>query len=166
MIPPRAILLVLACAACEKRGTDAQPTASATAAASTAPAPASTMHVTLDGKDMPTTHAMLRKFNGGLQLYVGEGGTCEELMQHVFDGKKKHILVDLGAAESGVAAVKQVWVGPPSDPDPGGTVKLHGDVDSAAKVDVDVSFASKEAKVDAKGTMPADVCKSISGRGP
>jgi len=150
-------LVLIAIVACNKPSTDAPPTSSA--ATSATAAPANKVKVTLDGKESPASHAMIQKVaSGSLQLYVGDGSSCKEFQGHLFNGGK-FILVDLGPVANGVAPVTDVWHGPPDSADPGSTVTIHGDVATASKVDVDLSITSKEAKLDAKGTVSADVCK-------
>jgi len=152
----RVALLVLF-AACNKitSSSDAQPSASA----SVPPAATSVAKVTIDGADLPTSHAMIQTVATGLQLHVGEGSTCKEFKDHVFLTRAKHVLVDLGPAKDGVATATGVWHGPPFGVDPGGTVTIHGDVATAANVTVDFAVTSKEAKLDMHGTVSAEVCR-------
>ncbi len=152
-------LVVLALVACNKTSADALPAASS-AATSASAAPVNNATITRDGKDAPKSHVMIQKTaNGALQIYVGDGSGCAEFKLHLFNGGK-FFLVDLGtAANGGVYPVTNVWHGPPDNADPGSTVTVRGDVATASKVEVDFAMTSKEAKIEAKGTLTADVCK-------
>ena len=153
-----ALALLILIAACNKPSSDASPSASTSAAA--APAAAKTASVTIDGKPLPATHAMIQKVAAGnLQLYVGDDeSACAEFQAHSFlHGKRT--LFDLGPVANGVAPVTDVWHGAPDSADPGSTVTLHGDPSTASKVDVDFAVTCKAAKLDAKGSLSATVCK-------
>jgi len=150
-----ALLFAVALLACDKHAAESKATPPPSASAPAAPS----VQLTLDGKDVPVADAMIRKTPTGLQVYLGKGGTCEEMAQHVYMERTKFVLVDLDAPQSDVAKVVRVWHGPPDDADPGGKVTLHGDPATAQKVDLDLAFTSKEAKLSASGTVSASVCK-------
>lgn len=84
----RRVLLFIAACACHK---GASTDAGAASSASAAPIAAS---VTVDGGDIPTTHAMIQTAPWGVQLFVGEGSSCQEFESHVFMGHGRHVLVD------------------------------------------------------------------------
>ena len=151
-----AVVILILCACNKSSPGDAQATASASASARPAASPAK---VTVDGADLPTSHGMIQTTATGLQLHVGEGSTCKEFMEHMFLTRAKHVLVDLGPAKDGVAPATGVWHGPPFSVDPGGTVKIHGDVATAPSVTVDLDVTSKEAKLEMHGSLSAEVCR-------
>src|SRR5678815_610212 len=153
----RKALVLIALVACNKASTDVQTTSSAAVSASAAPV--TKAKITRDGKDAPASHVMIQKVaSGNLQLYVGNGSGCAEFKLHLFNGGN-FFLVDLGPAVNGVSPVTDIWHGPPDSADPGSTVTVRGDVATASKVEVDLALSSKEAKIDAKGTLTADVCR-------
>ena len=150
------IIGLLILSGCNKGSSSGAPTTtSASAQAPIAP----TAKVTVDGADLPTSHGMIQTTATGLQLHVGEGSTCKEFKEHMFLTRAKRVLVDLGPAKDGVAPATGVWHGPPFGVDPGGTVKIHGDVATAPTVTVDLDVTSKEAKLDMHGSLSAEVCR-------
>ena len=151
------ILALSILAACNKSSSSGAPTA--TSASVQPPTIAATAKVTVDGADLPTSHGMIQTTATGLQLHVGEGSTCKEFKEHMFLTRAKHVLVDLGPAKDGVAPATGVWHGPPFGVDPGGTVKIHGDVATAPTVTVDLDVTSKEAKLEMHGSLAAEVCR-------
>lgn len=149
----RILALLILCACNKSTTSDAQPSTSSSAQSKPA------AKVTVDGSDLPTSHGMIQTTATGLQLHVGEGSTCKEFKEHMFLTRAKHVLVDLGPAQNGVAPATGVWHGPPFGVDPGGTVTIHGDVATASNVDVDLAVSSKEAKLEMHGSVSAEVCR-------
>ena len=151
----RIFALVILLGACNKSSPDGVRTATS----ASAQPPAVTAKVTVDGAELPTSHGMIQTVDTGLQLHVGEGSTCKEFKEHMFLTRAKHVLVDLGPAKDGVAPATGVWHGPPFGVDPGGTVKIHGDVATAPTVTVDLDVTSKEAQLEMHGSLSAEVCR-------
>lgn len=130
--------------------------------AATAPPPA-TVSIVKDGKPQPTEKAFVKQLpDGKLQLYVGEGGSCEQLLTNVFDGKNESILIDLPArlAPDGTESrtVSTVYDGPSEDVDPGATATVKGDLAKGNKVTIDFAFTAKAAKLEGKGSVVAESC--------
>jgi hypothetical protein len=153
LVSSRIVAFVILCACNKVSTSDARPAPSASVQSKPA------AKVTVDGSDFPTSHAMIQTTETGLQLHVGEGSTCKEFKEHMFLTRAKHVLVDLGPAQNGVAPATGVWHGPPFNVDPGGTVTIHGDVATASTVDVDLAVSSKEAKLEMRGSVSAEVCR-------
>jgi hypothetical protein len=161
------LLTLMLVAGCKGGATSKPSEGSATptgSAGSAAPkAPASTLNVTKDGAAVPVEHAFVKQLpDGKLQLYVGEGGSCEQLLTNVFDGKNASLLIDLPSrlAADGTEsfAVGDIYDGPSEAADPGAKVTVKGALTKGNKVAIDLDFTSKAMKVEVKGSVTAESC--------
>lgn len=122
--------------------------------------------VNVDGKPMSWAHAFVKRLpDGRLQLYVGPGGACSELLINLFNGTAPHLLVDLPsklAADGTEAyAVEGLNYGPPTDAEPGGLAKVKGNLRAGSKVDIELAFRAKggrDEKLEVKGRVVAESC--------
>lgn len=156
-------VVAVACSGCGK-SKDPSPTAGSAGSGSGAVAKPSTafkdLVVTVEDKPIAVERALLKRMpDGRAQLYLGQRGTCEQLMTNVFDGKDAHILADLpnyllsdGTESFGVG---DVYTGPPAASDPQSTARIKFEDKRAV---VEVGITSPEAKLVAKGQFVAEMC--------
>jgi hypothetical protein len=124
------------------------------------------LRVTVDGKRMSIEHAFVkRRPDASLLLYMGEGGSCRELLDDLFDGKAKHLLVDLPQrlAPDGKESydVTDVYLGPQTDADKGGTATVQGPLTQGSTVTIALSFTAKggkDEKLAVEGSLGAESC--------
>lgn len=158
--------MAASCKQAEKKAGEPSAEKPTPAGSGSAPAPTSAfanVSIVKDGKPMPIANALVKQLpDGKLQLYLGEGGTCAQLLTNVFDGKQQHILLDLPVrlAPDGTETrtVSGVYMGPPEDADPGATAAVKGDLAKGSKVAIDFAFSAKAAKLEGKGSLVAESC--------
>jgi hypothetical protein len=131
--------------------------------------------ITVDGAAQPGAGGFIkRRPDGSLQAYVGEGGTCEQLLANVFDGKNRSVLIDLatrlGPDGTDSHAVSLVYLDGGNDarPDAAGTATLEGSADAGSTVELTIDFAGPDdagKPVVVKGTVPLKGCgdQDVSG---
>ena len=158
--------VVLACVGCKKSNessTEKEPAGSGSASAGpAASASVKTMTITIDGAPLDVQRALLKRLpDGRVQLYLGQSGTCSQLMSSVFDGKDPHILLELptflladGKDDVGVG---EIYAGGPSKKADNGS-SAHISEPKAGRVVVDLELWAREAKLEGKGRVEAEVC--------
>jgi hypothetical protein len=115
-----------------------------------------------------------RQPDGRLSLYVGQKGSCGELLRNVFDDPSPHILIDLPArlAPDGSErfTVGSVYFGPPIEANPGGVASVRGDASTGRKTAVELAFTARTdhgEALDVLGKVVADGCGDAdTSRGP
>ena len=155
------VVMVAACKGGAK--SNEKPAGSGSAAAGSAATSASSLSIVHDGKPIPVEKAFVKAMpDGKLQLYVGQGGSCDELLTNVFNGKNEHVLVDLPSVLNADGTeswtVTDVYVMPPETADPGGKVNVKGALTKGSKVEIELAFTSAAAKLDVKGNVIAQSC--------
>jgi hypothetical protein len=133
------------------------------------------LDIRVDGEPLPADHAFVKRLpDGKLQLYVGAGGSCQELLTNLFDGKNPHVLIDLPSrlAADGTESftVTGVYFGPPTDADAGATASVKGKLDKGSKVQIDLAFTApggRGEKLAVKGSVDAVSCGDAdTSKGP
>jgi hypothetical protein len=130
------------------------------------PLASATLTINVDGKPMKWEHAFVKRLpDGKLQLFVGPGGSCAELLINLFNGSARHLLVDLPSklAADGTEsyAVAGLNYGPPTDADPGGIAKVSGNLRAGSRVDIELAFRAKggrDEQLEVKGRVVAESC--------
>lgn len=165
------IALVATVLGCGKSHEPSATTGSAAPAGSGVATGASDITVKRDGKPLEVAHAFTKRMpDGRVQLYLGEGGSCDELLSSMFDGKQKHVLIDLKTLllsdGKDQTAVGDVYAGPPAKSDEHSTAFIHGELSKGAKVPIDLEVTSAEAKLDVKGRVTAESCGDVDAPPP
>jgi hypothetical protein len=157
------VVMVAACKGGAKSNEKPAGGGSALGSAPPSASSASTLSIVQDGKPIPVENAFVKQMpDGKLQLYVGQGGSCGELLTNLFNGKNQHVLVDLPSVlnSDGTESwtVTDVYVMPPETADPGGKVNVKGTLAKGSKVDIELQFTSAAAKLEVKGNVTAESC--------
>ncbi len=155
-----------------ERATSASARVSSAASAASSAKPR--LDVTVDGAPLKIDHALVkRRPDRKLQLYLGVGGgSCEALMDNLFSGSHPHVLVDLptrlGSDGAESLVVGDVHKSGPNAPDEGASAKMHGSFGAkGSDVEIALAVASKEAKVELRGTVIAKSCgDELRDKGP
>jgi hypothetical protein len=127
-------------------------------------AKAGNVTVMLDGKPLAVARALVKTLpDGRAQLYLGEAGTCEQLMTNLFDSKDPHVLVDLVhyllADGKDSVGVGDVYTGPSSKADPQSKASIRGELTKGGKVEIELKYLkAPEAKLEVDGNVTAEVC--------
>jgi hypothetical protein len=124
--------------------------------------------IAIDGVPQPAARGFVkRRPDGSLQAYVGEGGTCDQLLTNVFDSKHESILIDLPSrlAPDGTEThtVELVYLAGGSDATPDGpaTATVTGTADAGTPVELAIEFVGPEDSgklVTIKGAMTLEAC--------
>lgn len=162
----RAVICVgLALASCKGvKKEEAGGAAAGSGSAAMPTASASKLSVMRDGAAIPSTVALVKSQpDGKIQLYVGDAGTCEQLLTNVFDGKNKYALIDihtlLAADGTESYAIGDVYgSGAPETAEAGGKATVAGSLDKGSKLDINLDFTAKAAKLEVKGSVTAESC--------
>lgn len=120
--------------------------------------------VTVGSKPIVVDQAFVKRLpDGRLQLYLGSGSSCAELMSNMFGGSS-HVLVDLQSlllADGGeTTGIGDIYAGPPTKPGTGDwhDVKVRGELTKDKPVAIDLRVSVKETGLEMKGTANADFC--------
>src|SRR5262249_38653050 len=108
-------------------------------------------------------HALVKRLpDGRMQVYAGQGGTCEQLMTNMFDGKNPHVVIDVRTlllSDGGTTyGIGDIYAGgPPVNADEHDKASVRGDV-KAPKVALDLELTARDARLVVKGTLDAEQC--------
>jgi len=169
-------------AAAGPQGSGGVVTARGASAASASPMPASVppdpsgrLVVGVDGRPMAHGRAFVKRLpDGKLSLYVGQKGSCNELLMNLFDDPAPHLLVELPAklAPDGSEryTIGGLYFGPPTDANPGGVARVRGDASVGRKTEIELAFTGQGGRgeaLDVKGKVHADGCgEPDTSKGP
>jgi hypothetical protein len=158
------LFCVLACGKSHDAPGTGSAAGSAGSAGSAVPvATAGDITVTVDRHPLVVEHAFVKRLpDGRLQLYLGRGGSCAQLLSSTFDVASPHVLIDLRtfllSDGSELVGGGDVYAGGPAVRSEQTKATVSGELTAGTKVSIGLTIASTEAKLDVRGSVTAEMC--------